>query len=93
MAGKKPLAVNGREFSVLRLIWQHGPLTVREIREQLQRREEIPYTSVLSLLQLMEEKGYVGHTSEGKTYRYFARCRQAAMTRRLLRDTTVLPIG
>lgn len=86
MAGKRPSVISGREFTVLKLIWQHGPLTVREIRERLTRDEEIPYTSVLTLLQLMERKGYLRHKAEGNTYRYLARKTQQTMTRLLLRD-------
>ena len=86
MAGKKPLVLNGREFAVLKLIWQHGPLTVREIRKYLTIDEEIPYTSVLSLVQLMEEKGYLRHKREGKTYRYWSRKTQRATTRMVIRD-------
>lgn len=86
MAGKKPLVISGREFAVLKLLWERGPLTVREIRGHLTTDEEIPYTSVLSLLQLMERKNYLRHKAEGKTYRYMARVKRPAMTRLLLRD-------
>ncbi len=86
MAGRQTAVINGREYAVLKLLWEHGPLTVREIREKLTGREEIPYTSVLSLVQLMEKKGYLQHKSEGKTYRYSARVRKEAMVRRVLRD-------
>lgn len=86
MAGKKPSAMSGREFAVLKLLWDRGPLTVREIRAALTADEEIPYTSVLSLMQLMEQKGYVRHKAEGKTYRYSARVQRRATTRLVLRD-------
>ncbi len=86
MAGRKSSVINGREFAVLKLVWENGPLTVRQIREHLTTDEEIPYTSVLTLLQLMEQKGYLRHKREGKTYRYSARKTRQTMTRTLLRD-------
>ncbi len=86
MAGRKSSVINGREFAVLKLVWEHGPLTVRQIREHLTTDEEIPYTSVLTLLQLMEQKGFLRHKREGKTYRYSARKTRQTMTRTLLRD-------
>ncbi len=86
MAGRKSSVINGREFAVLKLVWEHGPLTVRQIREHLTTDEEIPYTSVLTLLQLMEPKGFLRHKREGKTYRYSARKTRQTMTRTLLRD-------
>jgi BlaI family transcriptional regulator, penicillinase repressor len=86
MAGKKPLAINGREFAVLTLLWEHGPLTVREIREHLTEDEEVPYTSVLSLLQIMEKNGHIRHKAEGKVYRYSAAVERRATTSHLIRD-------
>ncbi len=86
MVGRKSSVINGREFAILKLIWEHGPLTVRQIREHLTTDDEIPYTSVLTLLQLMEAKGFLRHKREGKTYRYAARKTRQTMTRTLLRD-------
>jgi predicted transcriptional regulator len=89
MAGKSPSVLSGREYAILRLLWEYGPLTVRDVRERLageEREEEIPYTTVLSLLQLMEKKGYVVHEAQGKTYRYRAKVAQAKTTRLVIRD-------
>ncbi len=86
MVGRKSSVINGREFAILKLIWEHGPLTVRQIREHLTTDDEIPYTSVLTLVQLMEEKGFLRHKREGKTYRYSSRKTRQTMTRTLLRD-------
>ena len=66
-------------------------MTVREVRDELAadqdtRDEEIPYTTVLSLLQLMEKKGYVVHESEGKTYRYKAKVARDKTTRLVIGD-------
>jgi predicted transcriptional regulator len=89
MAGKTPSALSGREYTILKLLWQHGPSTVREVRQRLaddERDEDIPYTTVLSLLQLMEKKGYVGHEADGKTYRYQARVPRSRTTGLVIRD-------
>ena len=89
MAGKSPSALSGREYAILKLLWQQGPLTVREVRQRLaddERDEDIPYTTVLSLLQLMEKKGYVGHEADGKTYRYQASVPRAKTTGLVIRD-------
>jgi len=50
------------------ILWRYGGATVSEVREQLD--EDLAYTSVLSALQTLEEKGYVAHESEGRAYRY-----------------------
>src|SRR5215217_9197761 len=58
-----------RELEVMSVLWRLGSATVSEVREALQ--EELAYTSVLSALQTLEEKGYVRHEAEGRAYRYF----------------------
>lgn len=58
-----------RELAVMSSLWRRGSATVSEVREDLD--EELAYTSVLSALQTLEEKGYVRHEAEGRAYRYF----------------------
>lgn len=58
-----------RELAVMSVLWRLSSATVAEVREQLD--EDLAYTSVLSALQLLEEKGYVRHELEGRAYRYF----------------------
>ena len=50
------------------ILWRDGSATVTEVRDALE--EELAYTSVLSALQTLEEKGYVRHVAEGRAYRY-----------------------
>jgi BlaI family transcriptional regulator, penicillinase repressor len=57
-----------RELDVMSILWRAGSGTVTEVREELD--EDLAYTSVLSVLQTLEEKGYVTHESEGRAYRY-----------------------
>ncbi|MDB4884819.1 MAG: BlaI family transcriptional regulator [Gemmatimonadetes bacterium] len=59
-----------RELEVMSVLWRLGSATVAEVRAALE--EELAYTSVLSALQTLEEKGYVRHEAEGRAYRYFA---------------------
>ena len=88
MAGKSPAVLSGREYAILKILWDHGPLTVRQVRDRLGTGgdEAIPYTTVLSLLQLMEKKGYVGHEADGKTYGYFAKAVRTKTTRLVIGD-------
>ena len=58
-----------RELDVMSIRWRGGSGTVGEDRDAL--GEDLDYTSVLSVLQTLEEKGYVSHESEGRAYRYF----------------------
>ena len=57
-----------RELAVMSVLWRLGSATVTEVRDALE--EDLAYTSVLSALQTLEEKGYVRHEPEGRAYRY-----------------------
>jgi len=58
-----------RELEVMSVLWRRGSATVTEVKDDLEG--PLAYTSVLSALQTLEEKGYVRHESEGRAYRYF----------------------
>jgi BlaI family transcriptional regulator, penicillinase repressor len=59
-----------RELDVMSILWRQGSGTVGEVKAEL--GEDLAYTSVLSVLQTLEEKGYVRHDAEGRAYRYYA---------------------
>jgi predicted transcriptional regulator len=61
-------AFTNRELDIMSILWKTGSATVSEVREQL--ADELAYTSVLSALQTLEEKGAVTHQPEGRAYRY-----------------------
>jgi predicted transcriptional regulator len=58
-----------RELAVMSVLWRLGSASVSEVRDALD--EDLAYTSVLSALQTLEDKGYVRHEPEGRAYRYF----------------------
>ena len=58
------------ERDVMQLVWAKGPITAEAVREQLPRR--LKESTVRTVLRRLGEKGYVGHTVEGRTYVYQA---------------------
>ena len=75
-----------RELQALKVLWQTGEATIREICVAINAQgEALAYTTVLSLLQVMEQKGLVGHRASGKVYSYFARASREATVRTLAR--------
>jgi predicted transcriptional regulator len=73
-----------RELQALKILWQAGEATVRQVYDALnQRGETLAYTTVLSLLQVMEQKDLVGHTVAGKSYTYFAKVQRESTFRSL----------
>ena len=86
MAGRKVLAITGRQFAVLRALWEHGPLTVRGLMEHLPGGDRQPYTTVLGLLQGMERAGLVDHEKQGLTHLYRPAVSRREATGSLLSD-------
>ena len=59
-----------RELEVMSILWRLGSATVADVREAL--HEKLAYTSVLSALQTLEDKGFVRHEAHGRAYKYIA---------------------
>ena len=57
-----------RELDVMAVLWDQGPSTVAEVRENLE--DPLAYTTVLTVLRTLEAKGFVSHEEEGKAHRY-----------------------
>lgn len=73
-----------RELQALKILWQSEEATVRQVCDALNERgESLAYTTVLSLLQVMEQKGLVGHHVAGKSYTYFPKVQRDSTFRSL----------
>jgi BlaI family penicillinase repressor len=57
-----------RELDVMDVLWEQGAATVTEVRDAL--HDDLAYTTVLTILRTLEEKGYVAHEEEGRAHRY-----------------------
>ncbi len=68
-AAAKPTA---SELEILRVLWERGPSTVREVHEVLSEKRPIGYTSVLKLMQIMTAKGTVRRNEEQRAHVYEA---------------------
>ena len=58
------------ELAILRVLWERGPSTVRQIFEVLSADKDLGYTSVLKLLQVMTEKGLVARDDSERSHVY-----------------------
>lgn len=59
-----------RELDIMGVLWDRGPSTVLEVQEALE--DELAYNTVLTMLKVMEGKGYVSRRPEGRAHRYAA---------------------
>jgi predicted transcriptional regulator len=62
------VVLTAREMDVMDVLWSRGSGTVSEVREALD--DELAYTTVLTVLRTLEQKGYVSHKAEGRAHRY-----------------------
>ena len=57
MARRKTARPTDRELTILRILWDNGPSTVRQVNEAMNQDENTGYTTTLKLMQIMTEKG------------------------------------
>jgi BlaI family penicillinase repressor len=74
------------ELEILNVLWEEGPSTVREVLEVLSVEPRPAYTTVLTMMRLMHEKGYLDRREQGRAHVYQARLRERRVKRGLLRD-------
>jgi predicted transcriptional regulator len=66
---KKPQPSN-LELQVLSVLWERGPSSARDVLETMPDGKKRAYTTVLSVMQVMEKKGLLTHTSNGNVHVY-----------------------
>lgn len=86
MARRKPPRPTDAELAILRVLWERGPSTVREVQEELNHSRRTGYTTVLKLLQIMTEKGLVHRDDTDRAHIYQARLTEEQTQRQLVRD-------
>jgi predicted transcriptional regulator len=74
------------EIDILRVLWERGPSTVRQVHDVLSANRDFAYTTTLKLLQLMTEKGVAIREEDGRIHRYRAALAQEETQRHLVRD-------
>src|SRR3954447_27027356 len=87
MAGEVELAENEpspRELDVLKVLWELGSGSVREVHRRMCPGGELAFNTVQTLLRIMEEKGLVRHRAEGRTFVYEPNYSRDRVTSRLL---------
>ena len=66
---RKPNRFTHRELDIMSVLWRQGSGTVAEVRDAL--GEDVGYTTVLKMLQILEGKNAVRHEKEGRAHRYY----------------------
>jgi predicted transcriptional regulator len=80
------ISLTDREADVMRALWENGPSLVAEVRQRL--NDDLAYTTVLTVLRVLEGKGYVDHEEEGRGHRYFAVIKEQAARKNAVQHLT-----
>jgi BlaI family transcriptional regulator, penicillinase repressor len=74
------------ELAILRVLWQRGASTVRQVHETMSAERPTAYTTALKMLQIMTEKGLVRRDESDRTHVYQPRLTEEQTQRQLVRD-------
>ena len=81
--GRKPQMLTEKELVIMQMLWERGPLFVREMVNI--HEEPKPHFNTLStIVRILEEKGHVSHEVFGPTYRYYAIAKKEDLMKRSL---------
>jgi predicted transcriptional regulator len=86
MVDRQPPRPTDAELAILRVLWERGPATVRDVHEELNRDGNTGYTTVLKLLQIMTEKGLVVRDETQRAHIYQSSYGEQKTQRQLLSD-------
>ncbi len=82
-ASKQPTEL---ELEILKILWEDGPSTVRDVRGALGTFRKLAHTSVMTIMGIMVEKGQLQREKRGNGYVYRARVRKQSTLRRMMGD-------
>jgi len=74
------------ELMILKILWRDGPATVRTVREVLADQRDLAYTSVMTIMNIMKDKGYLKRAKQDGSYVYQPRISEQMTSRRMLGD-------
>jgi predicted transcriptional regulator len=86
MARRKSRYPTELELEILKILWREGPLPVRLVRQSLALFRDLAHTSVMTMMGIMTEKGYLQRTRNGNSYIYEPNITQKETTGGMLGD-------
>src|ERR1017187_9914841 len=85
MIRKKPV-LTSQELEIMKVVWSSGASTVRGVYEALLKRRKIAYTTVMTMMNILEQKGYLKKTQKDRAYVYQATKPQKQVIRGMVRE-------
>jgi BlaI family transcriptional regulator, penicillinase repressor len=75
-----------QELELMKIVWQKGQATVRDVYETLLERRKIAYTTVMTMMRVLEKKGYVKTRRENRAYVYRPARPERQVVRSMVRE-------
>jgi BlaI family penicillinase repressor len=66
----KTLTLTPQELAIMKVVWQRDQATVRDVYETLRKRRQVAYTTVMTMMKILEDKGYLKKSREDRAYVY-----------------------
>src|SRR5580692_10647904 len=85
MTRKKPV-LTSQELEIMKVVWSSGASTVRDVYESLLERRKIAYTTVMTMMNILEQKGYLKKAQKDRAYVYQATRPQKQVIRGMVRE-------
>ncbi len=70
MARKQTSHLTDAELRLMQVVWKKGSATVADVVESLPAEVDLAYSTVLTTMRILEDKGYLTHTKEGRAFVY-----------------------
>lgn len=86
MAKKSSRHPTELELEILKVLWEHGPMRVRGVRDALAEVRGLAYTSVMTVMNIMTKKGFLKRAKSGNSYVYRAAIKRDATSKKMLGD-------
>jgi predicted transcriptional regulator len=86
MPRKKSSTLTDAELRLMDVIWTLGGANTSDVLKALPGDEQLAYTTVITTLRILEEKGYLRHTKDGKSFVYHPVVDRASVRRSALRQ-------
>ncbi len=82
----KSRTLTEQELEIMKVVWNLQTATVRDVYEALLRRRKIAYTTVMTMMNILEEKGYLKKRAEDKAHVYRPAQAKAKVIRAMVRE-------
>lgn len=86
MAPKQRKLLTNLELKLMKIVWDKGKSTVKEVKDALPRSRPLAYTTVLTVMRILERKGFVRHGAVDRTYVYYPVVTREEVVRSTIRD-------